>query len=216
MNSPFPQPGATRAKICGITTHVQAQAIAEAGADAIGLNFWPKSKRYIAPAEAAQWAHDIAPQTPLIAVLVNPTSALLDEVLALEAISMLQLHGDESPTEVARVMALGRPVIKALQVRDRESLAPIGDYPCETILLDAYCPGLYGGEGKAFPWELFNEAKAMFPQKRFILAGGLTSDNVAEAIAQVQPAAVDVASGVESAPGVKDLTLVRRFLAAVR
>ena len=216
MNPPFPQPGATRAKICGITTREQALAIAEAGADAIGLNFWPRSKRYIAPAEAAPWAAEINQLTPVVAVLVNPSAALLDEVTALPGISMLQLHGDETPAEVARVMALGLPVIKALQVRDRESLSRIADYPCETILLDAYCPGLYGGEGKVFPWELFNEAKALHPQKRFILAGGLTPDNVAEAVAQVQPAAVDVASGVEHAPGVKDMALVRKFLAALR
>ena len=203
-------------KICGVTSREQAYAIAEAGADAIGLNFWPKSKRYIMPAAASLWAGEIKAMTTLVAVLVNPSPALLDDVIALDVVDVLQLHGDESPSEVARVMTLGLPVIKALQVRDRESLARLGDYPCETLLLDAYCPGLYGGEGKVFPWELFHEAKAMHPQRRFILAGGLTPDNVAQAIEQVQPAAVDVASGVEAAPGVKDMALVQQFIAAAR
>jgi len=113
---------------------------------------------------------------------------------------------------VARLMDLGLPVIKALQVRGTESLQYIRTFPCETILLDAYCPGLYGGEGKTFPWELAIKAQETFPVKRFILAGGLTPDNVGQAVGQVRPVGVDVASGVESAPGVKDLDLVRRFI----
>lgn len=208
--SVFPDPAKFSVKICGITSREQARAIAELGADALGLNFWPKSKRYLPPVEAASWVEEIKPLAALVAVLVNPSDADLRQALPL--VHVLQLHGDESPDECARVMKLGLPVIKALQVRDRESLAVIGDYPCETILLDAYCPGLYGGEGKTFPWELAIEAQQLFPDKRFILAGGLTADNVAEAAAQVKPAAVDVASGVESAPGVKDLELVRRFI----
>ena len=151
-----------------------------------------------------------------MAVLVNPSASLLDEIIGRDVVDVLQLHGDESPDETQRVMNLGLPVIKALQVRDRASLATIGDYPCETILLDAYNPGLYGGEGKAFPWELAIEAQQRFPEKRFILAGGLTPDNVGQAAAQVRPAGVDVASGVESSPGIKDLEMVRQFIEGAR
>lgn len=206
----FPAPSKLSVKICGITTREQAHAIVALGADALGLNFWPKSKRYLAPTLAAGWVDELKPLTTLVAVLVNPTDEQLQQALPL--VHVLQLHGDESPDECVRVMSLGLPVIKALQVRDRDSLSVIGDYPCNTILLDAYCPGLYGGEGKTFPWELAIEAKQRFPEKHFILAGGLVAENVAEAVAQVKPAAVDVASGVESSPGIKDLALVQRFI----
>jgi len=208
----FPAPDKLNVKICGLTHADQALAIAQMGADALGLNFWDKSKRYIAPAIAAAWVPALRPLATLVAVLVNPSTSLLDEVIDLNVVDVLQLHGDESPDEIARIMALGLPVIKALQVRDHASLATIGDYACETILLDAYNPGLYGGEGKAFPWELAIEAQQRFPEKKFILAGGLTPDNVAQAVAQVHPAGVDVASGVESSPGIKDLEMVRRFI----
>lgn len=212
----FPHPAKFGVKICGITSAAQAVAVAGAGADALGLNFWEKSKRYISPAAAAEWKLQQSLPTTQVAVLVNASDALLDEVLKLDVVHVLQLHGDESPAECARVMTLGLPVIKALQVRDRESLAMIGDFPCESILLDAYCPGSYGGEGKTFPWDLAIEAMAQFPEKRFLLAGGLTADNVGAAVARVHPAGVDVASGVESAPGIKDLALVRRFVDAAR
>jgi phosphoribosylanthranilate isomerase len=206
----FLAPHRTSLKICGVTLATDAERLAELGVDALGANFWPKSKRYLAPALAAEWVDELKPLTTLVAVLVNPTPDQLQQALPL--VHVLQLHGDESPEECARVMTLGLPVIKALQVRDRESLSMIGDYPCHTILLDAYCPGLYGGEGKTFPWELAIEAKQRFSEKHFILAGGLVADNVAEAVAQVKPVAVDVASGVESSPGIKDLALVQRFI----
>ena len=208
----FPAPDRLNVKICGITRAAQAAAIIDLGADALGLNFWDKSKRYIAPASAAAWAPSLRQRAALVAVLVNPSPALLAEVIELGVVDVLQLHGDETPEDVARVQALGLPVIKALQVRDHGSLAAIGDYPCETMLLDAYNPGLYGGEGKAFPWELATEAQRRFPQKHFILAGGLTPENVGTAVSQVHPAGVDVASGVESSPGIKDLDMVRRFI----
>ncbi len=214
--SMFPAPGKLSVKICGITRADQAQAIIQMGADALGLNFWDRSKRHIAPASAAEWAPALRSLTTLVAVLVNPSPSLPVELIEKQVVDVFQLHGDESPEDCERVMSLGLPVIKALQVRDHASLAMIGDYPCETILLDAYNPGLYGGEGKSFPWELASEAQLRFPEKRFLLAGGLTPDNVAQAVAQVHPCGVDVASGVESAPGIKDLDMVRRFIAAAK
>ena len=199
-------------KICGITSAEQASAICDLGADAIGLNFWPKSRRYIRPADAELWAEGLRERIKVVGVFVNPSLAMLREVISMGVIDVIQLHGDEDGSRVMRVMDLGMPVIKALQVRGRESLQFIRTFPCERFILDAYCPGLYGGEGKTFPWELAIEAKETFPMKRFILAGGLTPDNVGLAVAQVKPVGVDVASGVESAPGVKDLDLVRRFI----
>lgn len=199
-------------KICGITNAEQARAIADLGADAIGLNFWPKSRRYIRPTDAEPWAEPLREHVKVVGVFVNPSLAMLREIISMGVMDVIQLHGDEDGRRVARVMDLGLPVIKALQVRGSESLQYIKTLPCETILLDAYCPGLYGGEGKTFPWELAIEAQRIFPSKSFILAGGLTPDNVGLAVGQVRPIGVDVASGVESAPGVKDLDLVRRFI----
>ena len=213
----FPDPSKFSVKICGITSREQAEAIVSLGADALGLNFWPKSKRYLAPSKAAECVEQVKGKAALVAVLVNATDDQLREIIDLGVIDVLQLHGDESPAECERVRGFGLPVIKALQVRDRESLQQIGDFAvCESILLDAYCPSLYGGEGKTFPWELAIEAKQRFAEKHFILAGGLTTANVNLAVTQVRPAAVDVASGVEASPGVKDLALVREFITQSR
>lgn len=213
----FPQPSQFSVKICGITSREQAGAIAALGADALGLNFWPRSKRYLPPAKAVECVSQARRTSAIVAVLVNADDRLLREVIDLGVVDALQLHGDESPAECERVRGLGLPVIKALQVRDHDSLNQIGDFTaCDAILLDAWCPGLYGGEGRTFPWALAIEAKQRFPQKHFILAGGLTPANVHEAVREVKPVAVDVASGVESAPGVKDLALVRAFIAGAK
>jgi len=199
-------------KICGITQEQQAREIVSLGADALGINFWSKSKRYLPVDEAALWLPGLRGETTLVAVMVNPDRPLLDRLIQDFLVHILQLHGDESPAEVGRLLDSGASVIKALQVRDRDSLAQIGTFPCETILLDAYNPGLYGGAGESFPWELAVIAQEQFPEKKIILSGGLTPANVREAILQTHPAAVDVASGVESAPGVKDLAMVREFI----
>ncbi len=212
----FPCADRLGVKICGITTAEQALAIADLGADALGLNFWPGSKRYLAPSLAATWVPNLLPRTTVVAVLVNPEPALIDRLAAEPLAHLLQLHGDESPAAIGSLMERGFTVIKALQVRDRASLDAIGDYPCQTLLLDAHNPGSYGGGGATFPWELFSVARERFPDKTLILSGGLNPGNVAEAVRQTRPAAVDVASGVESAPGVKDLLQVADFIAAAR
>lgn len=202
-------------KICGITREEQAQQIIELGADALGLNFWPKSKRYL-PLENTAWLPALKDRTTLVAVLVNADERTLETLIDQQLVHILQLHGDETPDQVAALQGRGATVIKALAVRDHESLVCIGHYPCDTILLDAYNPGLYGGTGETFPWDLALRAKQMFPDKRLILSGGLTPANVRRAIQETHPAAVDVASGVESAPGIKDLSMVRAFVAEVR
>jgi len=212
----FPDSSKIGVKICGITQEAQAYAIIALGADALGINFWPGSKRFLPLDSAAAWLPPLRDQTTLVAVLVNAEKALLDTLLDRHLVHILQLHGDESPAEVAALQERGASVIKALQVRDRASLEQIGAYPCETILLDAYNPSRYGGTGETFPWELAVTAQDMFPEKRFILSGGLSAENVRAAIQEVRPAAVDVASGVESAPGIKDLALVREFILEAR
>ncbi|MCW0220163.1 MAG: phosphoribosylanthranilate isomerase [Prosthecobacter sp.] len=213
----FPDaPTSPAIKICGITQGQQARDIISLGADALGINFWPKSKRYLPLDQAALWLPELRTETTLVAVMVNPERALLDRLMEEGLVDILQLHGDESPAEVERLLEAGALVIKALQIRDRDSLAQIGQFPCETILLDAYNPGLYGGAGETFPWELALIAQEQYPEKKIILSGGLTPQNVHHAIQQTHPAAVDVASGVESAPGIKDLALVQAFIEQAR
>lgn len=214
---PFPPSDHLGVKICGITLCDQATAIADLGADALGLNFWPKSKRYLPLETARDWAPALLDRVHLVAVLVNPEPSLLAELTAgPPVVHTLQLHGDEPPALVSELLDRGVRVIKALQVRDAASLDAIADYACTDILLDAYNPGLYGGGGEPFPWHLATLARERFPAKRILLSGGLTADNVAQAVAQTHPAAVDVASGVESAPGIKDLDQVAAFIRNAR
>lgn len=212
----FPDPSRHSVKICGITRPEQAAVIFAIGADAVGINLWPKSKRHMPLEVAVKSLQEVAAKNALVAVMVNPDAALLDGAISSGLFQALQLHGDETPAEVERVMKRGVQVIKALQVRDAASLAQIGEFPCEAILLDAYNPGTYGGGGHAFPWELAVRAKEMFPAKQILLSGGLNADNVRLAVQQTHAVAVDVASGVEFAPGVKDLLQVARFVEEAR
>lgn len=208
----FPDPSRHSVKICGITHPEQAAEIFALGADAVGINLWPQSKRHMPLVIAQESLSEVAARHQLVAVLVNPNDNLLDATIASGLFQALQLHGDETPQDVERLMNRGVNVIKALQIRDAASLSQIGGFSCSSILLDAYNPGTYGGGGHAFPWELAVHAQEMFPSKHILLSGGLTADNVQTAVQQTRPIAVDVASGVESAPGIKDLTKVARFI----
>ncbi|HEY1049433.1 MAG TPA: phosphoribosylanthranilate isomerase [Prosthecobacter sp.] len=212
----FPDPARHSVKICGITRPEQAAEIFALGADAVGINLWPKSRRHMPLDVAMNSLCDVAIEHDLVAVLVNPDDALLEMAIISDLFQALQLHGDETPMDVEILMNRGVNVIKALQVRDAASLSQIGEYPCRSILLDAYNPGTYGGGGHAFPWELAVRAQHMFPEKLILLSGGLNADNVRTAVQQTHPIAVDVASGVESAPGIKDLAQVARFIAEAR
>lgn len=212
----FPPTGHLGIKICGLTQHAQSEAVIATGADALGFNFWPHSKRYLPLEDARSWLPTLTPGPALIAVAVNPDAPLLDALINSRLFHRIQLHGDESPQDVAALMARGVHVIKALQVRDESSLNAIADYPCADILLDAFNPGLYGGVGEPFPWHLFELARQRFPEKRLILSGGLTPENIALAVTQTRPAAIDVASGVESTPGLKDLDKVSAFITHAR
>ena len=212
----FPDPACHSVKICGITRPEQAAEIFALGADAVGINLWPQSKRHMSLSVALTSLQEVAAKNALVAVLVNPDAALLDAAVGSGLFQAIQLHGDETPHEVERLTKRGVNVIKALQVRDAASLPQIGEFPCRAILLDAYNPGTYGGGGHAFPWELAVRAQEMFPTKHILLSGGLNADNVSQAVQQTHPIAVDVASGVESAPGVKDLAQVARFIAEAR
>jgi phosphoribosylanthranilate isomerase len=199
-----------RVKICGVTRLEDALLAVRLGADALGFNFWPRSKRYLSPSAAREIVRRLPPLVTSVGVFVDPSR---DEVLrAVEAsgVQVAQLHGDEPPALCA---ALPLPVLKALRVRDAASLEAVGAYDgVAGILLDTATPG-YGGSGATFDWALAAPAAAARP---LVLAGGLDPGNVAEAVRLVRPFAVDVASGVESAPGIKDQELMRRFIEAAK
>jgi phosphoribosylanthranilate isomerase len=200
----------TRVKICGITRLEDALEAVRLGADALGFNFWPGSKRFIAPAEARRIIRALPPLVTTVGVFVDPSH---DEAVAAAAVSgvqVLQLHGDESP-EACRAFQL--PVVKALRVAGPEALAEVARYRgLAGILLDAASPG-YGGSGLTFDWSIAREAATRVP---LLLAGGLVPENVGEAVRAVRPWAVDVASGVESSPGVKDPEKLARFIRAAK
>jgi phosphoribosylanthranilate isomerase len=196
-------------KICGVRTLDDALAVAAAGADAIGFNFWPGSKRYLTVDEAARIAARLPPTLRRFGVFVDADPATIEAAFTSGAIDTAQLHGDEPPAQ-CRPFA-GR-YVKALRLRDDASLDTLAGYDCALVLVDADAPG-YGGSGQRADWAL---ARAAASRRDVLLAGGLTPDNVAAAIAAVQPFGVDVAGGVERAPGVKDHARVAAFVAAAR
>jgi phosphoribosylanthranilate isomerase len=201
-------------KICGLTSPSDAEEAVAAGAWALGLIFWPGSKRRCELSAAVEIAAALRRRAEIVGVFVN---AKLDEVAAIAdaaGLTMLQLHGDEGPaycSEAAR--RTGCKVIKALRVRGRADIQAARQFHTDYHLLDSYRHDQPGGTGETFAWELARGHRGKVPM---ILSGGLTPDNVAEAIAFVRPYAVDVASGVERAPGRKDLHKLQAFAEAVR
>ncbi|HEV2882346.1 MAG TPA: phosphoribosylanthranilate isomerase [Pyrinomonadaceae bacterium] len=202
-----------KVKVCGITNRADALAAVEAGADALGFNFYARSPRYIAPEDARRIIAALPPGVMCVGVFVNEESAATVARMAKESgVSAVQLHGDESP-EYCAAMG-GHEVIKALRVGKDFAPEAATAYPAQSILLDAYDPRARGGTGETFDWTLARQTREVVAQ--LYLAGGLTPENVAGAIAAVAPYAVDVCSGVELAPGQKDAARVRAFVAAVR
>ena len=194
-----------KVKICGITRLEDALEAARLGADALGFNFWPGSKRYVAPADARAIVRRLPPFVTAVGVFVDAPREEILRAVAASGVQVAQLHGDEPPELCA---SLPLPVVKALRIANAHALAALAAYEVSGFLLDAPSAG-YGGSGKTFDWSLATEAAAVVP---VMLAGGLTPENVAEAIRAVRPWGVDVASGVERAPGVKDLAKLRRFI----
>jgi len=202
----------TRIKICGITNVADALVAVESGADALGFNFYKGSPRYVAPVDARLVIRELPPEVLCVGVFVNESKEAVESAVAESGAGAAQLHGDETPEFCAALNV--RRLIKAL--RGREGFEPKGAalYQTEAVLLDAYDPRAWGGTGRTCDWELARRVREAVP--RMYLAGGLTPENVAEAIASVGPYGVDVCGGVECAPGRKDHALVRRFVEAVR
>lgn len=194
-----------RVKICGITRLEDALLAASLGADALGFNLWPGSKRHV-DADAARAIVDrLPPLVTAVGVFVDQPPTTVMALAAAAGVQVVQLHGDESWEDVNGYPI---PALKALRLAGPESLADLHRYRVRGFLLDAPSPG-YGGSGARCDWALARQVAAQVP---VLLAGGLTPENVAEAVRTVRPWAVDVASGVESAPGVKDPDKLRRFL----
>jgi len=201
-----------RVKICGITNEADALAAIEAGADALGFNGYPGSKRHIDLAAASAWISRLPPLVTRVAVLVNATECEAAAVLGLPGIDLVQFHGDESVEYCSRFA--GR-FIKAVRARDRETLRQCAGYG-DALLLDAFVPGVFGGSGQPIDLELAAEFVHEHPRVRVILSGGLAPENVGKVVRQAKPYGVDVASGVESEPGRKDRNRMREFMAAVK
>jgi phosphoribosylanthranilate isomerase len=201
----------TKVKICGITSVADGLAAAEAGADLIGLNFYDQSPRYITLATAAEIARSLPPFVQRVGVFVNPAEDLVMRAIAGCGLNLLQFHGDETSDFCTQ---FGLMSLKAIRVRDAESLKALADFETDAFLLDAHSKSGLGGTGEKFNWDLAVEAQKL--GKPIFLAGGLTPENVAEAVRRVRPFAVDVSSGVESAPGKKNAAKVRAFIQAVR
>jgi phosphoribosylanthranilate isomerase len=201
----------TKVKICGITNPADAQVAVEAGADAVGFIFYEKSPRFVTLQQAAEISRQIQPYVMRVGVFVNPLEDMVLRAIAECGLTMLQFHGDESPEFCAQ---FGLMNMKAFRVHGPETLEQIPKYKTDAYLLDAYSSTTLGGTGEKFNWDLAVEAQKF--GKPIFLAGGLTPENVAQAIHKVHPFAVDVSSGVESAPGKKDHAKVKAFIAAVR
>jgi phosphoribosylanthranilate isomerase len=199
-------------KICGVTRVEDATRAVEAGASAIGLVFWKGSSRAIDRATAREIARAVLPLVSLVGVFVDARPDELVEIAADVGLSAVQLHGRESPEEVERVMEHWR-VIRAIVPGDLDAGFAARWPRAVTLLVDGGDAHRRGGSGRLADWKL---ARALARERALILAGGLTPSNVGAAIRQVRPAGVDVSSGVESAPGVKDATRVRAFIAAAR
>ncbi|HEU5070529.1 MAG TPA: phosphoribosylanthranilate isomerase [Verrucomicrobiae bacterium] len=200
-----------KVKICGITNREDAQAAVAAGADLLGFVFCEDSPRHVTVAEAAAIAQLVPPQVVRVGLFVNAPEELVAEAMSGCGLQLLQFHGDETPEYCRQFGAMS---MKAFRMKDAETLQHLREYPTDAWLLDAFVPGQRGGTGHTFNWELAVAAVKL--GKPVFLAGGLTPENVAEAVHQVQPFGVDVSSGVEAAPGKKDHAKVRAFVQAAK
>jgi len=204
----------TKIKFCGITRLDDAELAVGAGAWAIGLIFWPHSPRRVELGAAAEIAAAVKRRAEVAGVFVNATLDHVAQTADGVGLTMLQFHGDEGPAYCAEAARrTGAKVIKAARVRSRADVQALAPFHTDYHLLDSYTAGVPGGTGETFSWDIARAHRSRVP---VILSGGLTPDNVADAIAAVHPYAVDVASGVELSPGRKDPDKLRAFAAAVR
>lgn len=197
----------TEIKICGVTNMEDASCVATCGADAIGFIFYPKSPRYVAPERVKEIIEKIPKEITKVGVFVNHDVVEVKETIDFCSLDLVQLHGDESPAYCGQFPQ--SQVIKTLAPRTEDDLGNVREYPVKAILVDAHDPVRYGGTGEQSDWELAAKVKEISP---LILAGGLTLDNIQEAIETVSPHAVDINSGTERSPGKKDHQKVKEII----
>jgi phosphoribosylanthranilate isomerase len=200
-------------KICGVRNEAEAQAAIAGGADALGFNLYPGSKRFLDLRCEKNWIRQLRMDISRIAVLVNPP---IKDVLVLvedDTFDAIQFHGDELPDFFEMIPPNAKPLIKAFRMKNRATLENAGSYPVFAFLLDGYRDGVFGGTGKRFDWRMMDQVTLNRP---VVLAGGLTAENVGEAVRLFRPHAVDVASGVENSEGHKEEHKIREFVQAVR
>ncbi|MBF0541933.1 MAG: phosphoribosylanthranilate isomerase [Nitrospirae bacterium] len=198
-----------KVKICGITSLNDALACVKYGADAIGFILYNKSPRYITPEKIAHIIKRLPPFIQTVGVFVNVEPDIIKGILRDTGLNIAQLHGDETPD----ICELFPRVIKAFRVRDIADIEDISKYRASAFLLDTYSVNAYGGTGKKFDWDIVEEAKGF---GNVIVAGGLTPENVSDVIFQVNPYGVDVSTGVEESPGVKDHGRIKEFIEQVK
>jgi phosphoribosylanthranilate isomerase len=201
---------ATKIKICGITNVEDALQAVAAGADALGFVFYAGSPRCVAAEQVRAITDQLPPFISKVGLFVNETRAKIEQMMATAGLNLIQLHGDEQPEDCCFE---SYPVIKALRVKSADSLQGLEAYRTSALLLDAWSDEAYGGTGHSFDWQLL---RSLSTERPLILAGGLEPQNVAVAIATVNPYAVDVSSGVELMPGRKDHDKVKEFIKQVR
>lgn len=201
-------------KICGITKEEDALFAENAGADAIGFNFYKPSPRYISPADCALIAEKLSPFTSLFGVFVNEDIAEVVHIVKMCGLSVVQLHGDEDEKYIKNLRSnIKVKIVKVLRIKTEDDLIGLNDFGCDYLLIDSFCKE-YGGSGKVIDYNL--SEKALASGKKIILAGGLNPENISEIIDKLKPYAVDTASGVEISPGIKDDKKVKNFIDAVK
>lgn len=210
----FLDPSQVSLKICGVTTHDDANRLVTMEVDAIGVNFWPKSKRYLS-ANDAHWLIELAGKILRVGVFVNEPHALPLKLFREGYLDVIQLHGDETPENTEIYRDAGIPFFKAIGVKTKADLRRAPEFGAAAILLDAHAPGIYGGTGEVFDWQVASDFRRQHPQLPVILAGGIVPENAALAAMCVLPAALDIASGAEISPGIKDFGKVAAFLSTL-
>ena len=195
-----------KVKVCGMTSLKDALNAVEGGADAVGFIFYKKSLRSVTMKTVREIVLELPPFVDTVGVFVDETAEQINKIADYCNLDIIQLHGDESPTYCKKIR---RKVIKAFRIKDMQSVKKLSNFQVSGFLLDTFSENLHGGTGKVFDWNLALPAKKFGP---VIMAGGLTPNNVQQAVRQIRPYGVDVCSGVESEPGIKDHKKVRAFL----
>ncbi|MCB9990305.1 MAG: phosphoribosylanthranilate isomerase [Rhodospirillales bacterium] len=206
----------TEVKICGITTPDALDCAVKEGAHYLGFVFHPGSPRAIDPEKARILTNKTPSNLVNVGLFVNPSLTDIETVLAAADLDMIQLHGDETLQQIQAIRGqCGLPVIKAIRVAEKADLAPVLSFEkvCDLLLFDAKVPGTAGGTGQRFDWTLLKDLRLFKP---WMLAGGLTAENVGDALSTLNPPVVDVSSGVEDAPGIKNPDKIRQFIEAVK